>query len=251
MKTIQKNALVIVLLGVVGCGQVSNEELTQQQTREEKSNGKDLNGGEEYVETAFLTGYLANAFDVVVDGQRYSDTEDYYTQKITQLTNEANASGYAGWDLSFDAEIGLDDLAYGMVVFASAAGSRGYAGHAPMEYNGSFSMEIPDNARNAVYAVRANKKVGVTLTPPQDSDKKAIEWCYNFSAELSGISLGSPVILNKFSSRLTKYACATSKQDGIEIPVSIRQETKTKKEQQQQQQQQNENSDEVVSTEEL
>lgn len=215
MKTISTIAIVSSL---VACGQVPTTETQATVAKTEAKDPEEKQVTElksEYQEQAYLTGYLANAFDVVVDGQRYADTEDYYTRKLEQLTAEADDSGYEGWTLSFDAEIGLEDLKYGMTVFASASGNRGYAGQVPMEFNGSFTMEIPDNSRNAVYSVRANKKVNVTLTPPE-SGEKPVRWCYNFSAQLTGVTLGAPVILNSFQSRLTKYACSLER-DGIEI----------------------------------
>jgi len=221
MKVVNTSIAITLVSALLACGQVPTEDQTATKAAKDKE-GKDNVEESEYEGQANLTGYLANAFDVVVDGQKYEDTEDYYTQKLEQLTAEAEASGYEGWTLSFDAEIGLDDLKYGMMVFASAAGNRGYAGQVPMEFNGSFSMEIPENSRNAVYSVRANKKVNVTLTPPESEDgsanEKPVRWCYNFSAQLAGITLGAPVILNTFESRLTKYACSVER-DGIEIPT--------------------------------
>ena len=210
-------ATTAIVSSLIACGQVPSQEQTLV-TKQQKTQ-KDLS----YQDAAYLTGYLANAFDVVVDGKRYADTEDYYTQKLEQLMAEAEKSGYAGWTLSFDAEIGLEDLKYGMMVFASSAGNRGFAGQIPMDFNGSFQMEIPDSAREAVYSVRANKKINLTLTPPEDGESstfgKPIRWCYNFSAQLTGITLGSPVILNSFESRLTKYACSLES-SGIEIPAT-------------------------------
>lgn len=175
-------------------------------------------------EATQLIGYINNAFGVSVDGKDYTDSEDFYTQKITELTDSAKEAGYDGWGLALNAELGLDDLKNGMQVFVASGSQYGFAGSTQVDYDGSFRITIPENARSSLYSLRANKKIDVTLTPPEGAQDdngnalKPVRWCYNFSATMHGIPVnGEPVNLKKFSSTLTKYACQVSS-SGITIP---------------------------------
>lgn len=202
---IQK-ALVLISSILVSCGQLPIDDKNIVNTAFYEENN------------SYVSGYIANAFDVVIDGDTYKDSEDYYTKKLEQLTDEAAKAGYDGWKLSFEAEIGLDDLKDGMTVFVSASGNRGFAGQEQMSFDGSFNFKIPDNAKDAVYSIRANKKVSITLYPPDYLNSLPKKWCFNFSANLNGITVDNPVILNTFESRVTKYACSLNINDGIKIP---------------------------------
>ena len=91
-------------------------------------------------------------------------------------------------------------------------------------YDGRFSFEIPVADQKYQYNLRANKRIGLKLTPPVDQETgvqgESVSWCYNFSAELRSFDAdGESVILNQFTTKLTQYKCqADAENGGIHIP---------------------------------
>lgn len=170
--------------------------------------------------TVSLSGYVVSAWDVVVDGESYTDTEDYYTQQLEALHGMAEEEGYRGWDISFDAQIGLTDLKFGMKVFVVSGTTRGYAAEARVDSEGSFKISFPYDSE-ALYKIRAMKRVSVTLTDPETKEWK--KWCYILSAVEQEVSLMDderPVLLSNFVTQTTTYECESSGNTGITIPSS-------------------------------
>ena len=214
-----KTTIFNIALLITACGQqpVSPETVTDSNTK--ATNAKNTSTAEQDEPTK-IKGYLSNAFEVTVDGEKFGDSEAFYTDQIDRLTEEAVSNGYQDWKLTFDAEIGLADLKYGMDVFIAASDKKGYAGQTSMNYDGSFSVTIPEGARDSVYSLRAVKRVSVTLTPPDElrRTEKTVKWCYNLSADLRNVAVGDLVVLDNFSTRLTKYGCQVDR-SGIAIPA--------------------------------
>jgi hypothetical protein len=166
--------------------------------------------------TTLLRGYIASAFDLSVDGKQYADSEDFYTQELDRLTVEAEASGYEGYVVTFDAEVGLSDLKRSMKVYAIPVEDRGYAGETTVGSDGTFQLTVQKEPV-VDYRVRANKRIGVILTAEADT----VLWCYNFSAEDQDVTMDSelPIILREFTTRITKYKCAIDNGTGMKIPA--------------------------------
>ena len=160
-----------------------------------------------------LQGYIASAFEVEVDNESFADSEDFYTRQLDRLLDEAALAGYRGYDLKFDAELGLGDMKRGMRVYVIGGESRGYGAEASVQGDGTFSMMVPSDG---TYRIRAVKRINVILT----KGKKTVQWCYNFSAVEQAIDLTDtrPVIMRSFETRITKYACETTIGGGITIP---------------------------------
>ena len=171
-----------------------------------------------------IRGYISPAFDVIVDGKQYGDSEDFYSEKLAALKAEAKNAGYEGWTMTLSAAIGLDDLSDGMTVFIAATGNRGYASETYLDTDGRFTFHIPVADQKYKYNIRANKRIGLKLTPPVDKvtgyQAESISWCYNFSAELHDVVTdGESMILNSFSTKITQYKCqSNSENGGIHIP---------------------------------
>ena len=166
-----------------------------------------------------IDGSIASAFAVTVDGHQYQDSEDFYSQKLVELEAEATKAGYAGYQLSFNAQLGLDDLKNDMTVYVQAQGGQGYAGQTQVQQDGTFEIEFPNKASGAVYDVKANKRIGVVLT--SDDGSKVVTWCFNFAGidSIKETDQTKPIILNKFKTTLTRYACE-GQTGGITIPGS-------------------------------
>jgi hypothetical protein len=164
-------------------------------------------------------GYVAGAFELTVDSVKYQDMEDFYTQELTRLPGRVYAAGYdESYDVTLAAEVGLSDLWHHMTVYMAPVEQRGYQGEAKVEKGGEFSISLPIDATSASYQVRANKRIAVLLR--QGSEQISI--CYNFLALDKSVLFDEkekPIILDKFETRITKYACDAEAESGLEIPA--------------------------------
>lgn len=214
---------VITMLGA--CGQTT-DDLSDPKSEAEQEAADDSIGTEgpkKHVSGGYLQGYVVSAFDMTVDDRQYADSEDFYTQQLGRIEDEAREGGYEGYTIKFDAQIGLDDLKHGMKVYVVSSQDRGYAADTRINEKGRFQMSIPAEGVEDTYKIRTNKRVNVILT---SADKKdVVKWCYNFSGLETEATVESPAIINKFQSRLTRYACMAGSDTGITIPAKAQTET--------------------------
>ena len=165
-----------------------------------------------------FTGYVLNAFDVKVDGQSYTDLEDYFTKEVTRLPSRLKEAGYSSNDrATFEAQIGFRDLWTNMDVYVSPTGKQGYQGTGQVGNDGKFSVTLPAAAVDSTYRVRSNKRIRVVIT----KDGAQHNVCYNFSAMEQSVPLtrdGKPIILDTFASQLTAYDCPQSTSGGLSLP---------------------------------
>lgn len=213
---------VLTMLGA--CGQTADDlsspkDATEQQDKDEAA-GEDSTDGEgskKHVSGGYLQGYVVSAFDMTVDDKQYLDSEDFYTQQLGRIEDEAREGGYEGYTIKFDAQIGLDDLKRGMKVYVVSTQDQGYAADTKINEKGRFQMSIPAEGVEDTYKIRTNKRVNVILT--SEDKKDVVKWCYNFSGLETEASVEAPAIINKFQSRLTRYACTTGSDTGITVPA--------------------------------
>ena len=161
-------------------------------------------------------GYIQNAFKIEVNNKEYSDVEEYFTNQIDDLTELIEKAGYVGYKHEFIAEIGLEDLWNNMDVYISPKEQRGFLGKASIDNKGGFNINLPAEANDAEYQVRANKRIGLRLSKA-DEIKNV---CYNFSALDKSVSFSykeKPIILDKFKTSLTKYDCE-KKEGKLDLP---------------------------------
>lgn len=216
-----KVIVLLVITILTGCG-IEVRETESEEKKEEKALETPPQPVQKPLvakaEDVMLRGYIASAFEVEVDGDQYTDSEDFYTRQLARLEGEAIEAGYEGYEVRFNAEIGLSDLKAGMRVFLAPVDSRGYGGETSIQSNGSFQFYIPADGSSQEYKIRSNKRVDVTLT---SADKKTVvKWCYNFSGIDMQVSLNDsrPVVINRFVTQVTRYACSTQS-SGIQIPI--------------------------------
>ena len=218
--------LLSMLLLVHACGAMNSTKACDKEadpTCGDASTTKDVTTSDPYNSDSSLVlrGYVSSAFDLTVDKTAYSDSEDFYTKQLDKLTAEAESSGYKGWKMDFEAQIGLEDLKYDMRVYVASVTGRGFAGESVVDENGEFELTFPD-AGKSTYKIRANKRISVSLTNPKD-ENDIVKWCYNFSAEEQSITLdpakNEPVILSSFVTSLTKYECVVENSGGMSVPA--------------------------------
>lgn len=217
MKTLLQQHILAVLL-VTGCGielQQPTEETINQPTETVEEPEEVINYSEP--QPIYLKGSVSSAFNITVDGQNYTDSEDFYTQQLDVLTSEKEANGYADYKLTFDAQLGLNDLKDGMTLQAEGIGDTGYAGETIIINDGTFELRFPSEAEDEILNIRATKRIGVILTSTKGEN---IYWCYNFYAkkEIELKANGKPIILRHFETKLTKYKCEGRKTSSLSIP---------------------------------
>lgn len=232
---IKKAASIFSALLFLGCGaelpNADQEELDR--LRAEEAAAKEVESErEEQIaleeeelasnEPVFLRGYLSSSFSISVDGQNFEDSEDFYSAQIENLEAEKLVQGYDDYDLTVTGRLGLADLKYGMSVYVESAGESGYGKETVVVADGTFEIQFPPEASGDTFQIRANKRIGVTLT---NDEGDVVKWCYNFYArKVTEVTHGSkPVILREFFTKLTKYDCQTAKKkDGsLGIPKHV------------------------------
>jgi hypothetical protein len=167
-----------------------------------------------------LTGSIVSAFQINVDGQTYSDSEDFYTAEVMRLPEKVSAAGYAGWDARFVAVIGFNDLAKNMKVYLSPVDKSGYTGQANVGHDSKFEISLPWDAKDTNYKIRAVKRVNVVISRGGESKT----FCYNFSAIEKNVlfsEISKPVVLDTFETKLTAYSCESADSaGGVALPSS-------------------------------
>lgn len=215
MKTTLKTlATLSALLVVAACGTADVAKSGSQAAASSDSSGGSsatANG------KVTFTGSVVSAFAITVDGVRYEDSEDFYTQEVMRLPAKVAAAGYSGWDATFDAVLGFNDLAHDMMVYIAPTEKRGYSGQASVGTDAKFLVELPSDATDSSYNVRAVKRVNVLLS----KDGATKRFCYNFSAVDKNVPFNEkdkPIVLDTFVSKMTLYACESQQTGGIVIP---------------------------------
>ena len=223
MKTILLTTLTTVLLPI-GCGTEKFKKSSGPDSIPTIENNHPDQTNLNQTDKIEFTGYVANAFEVSVDGNVYSDLEDFYTEELARLPQKVQEAGYGDtYEINFDAKIGFEDLWQGMIVYIGAVSDRGYQGTGRVTRGGEFAIEMPKRAIEEVYKVRANKRINVILT----SESEIINICYNFSAIEQSVLFSEsekPIILKDFVTKITAYACSDQKDSGIAIPKAVTKE---------------------------
>jgi len=201
----------------VSCGSVQDSALNGSKDKDNKNSssndpsaekdGQLLNG--DYFN---VDGYVS-PINISVNNKQYRDSEDFYTQELKRLQSEVKKE-YAGYQLSFDAAVGLKNFKTGMYVFLVAAGETGVASEAYVDSTGKFSFMLDGKVdKKAMYTLRATKRIGLRLTKGDE----VISWCYNMYAEKEIALETNPVVLRSFETAVTQYQCS-EQNDGIQLP---------------------------------
>lgn len=169
-------------------------------------------------DTIKASGFVVSAFEVTVDGQPYSDLEDFYTRETAKLPERMKAAGYdESYSFQFEAQVGFEDLWRNMTVYLLAEGKTGYAAKTFVDDQGGFKTFIPESEKDKQYRVRAVKRINLLVT--KGAERKM--FCYNFSAKEKAVRFngeGTPVILSDFTSEVSAYDCKLDPTSGVIIP---------------------------------
>lgn len=217
--SLQALVLTIPLMGINllngGCGALEKpDQASASQTSTTSTDDSSQDSG-----PIDFSGYVLNAFEVSVDGEEYLDLEDFYTKELDRLPVKAAEAGFdASYTITLDAEIGFTDLWLNMDVYVSPVAKHGYQGSSRVNEEGKFAIDLPADAVDEAYRVRANKRIRVLATRGGEIKR----FCYNFSAMEKSVPFsdeGKPIILSEFTTSITAYDCVESKSSGLEIPV--------------------------------
>jgi hypothetical protein len=205
-----KNILILITITLVlsACGE------------EEKDCDKDNSCPyeEPEKESFLISGSVISAFTIRVDGKKYLDIEDFYSQEISRLPAKIEAAGHFGYEVALEGELGYSDLINGMQVFLAPKKNRGYAAQSEVYEDASFEFELPKEAAGDVYKLKATKRIALVLSNELEEKR----FCYNFSANETSVKydeLDLPVVLDHFETSITAYDC-TKDENGMIIPTA-------------------------------
>ena len=192
----------ILLLAVSACGYSAKDTGLAADGQPYDKNEKAAALSEK-LDSVAVDGYIS-PIDIDVDGQSYSDGEDFYTAELSRLEGVV-AKEYPGFGMDFEAAVGLRDLKRGMSVYLVSQ-NDGFSGESKVDGSGKFSFYIPNEYADDTYTLRAYKRIGLRLNPPEGSGKTPTYWCYNMYAERVG-TVGKSVVLREFTTKVTRYQC--------------------------------------------
>lgn len=215
-------ALSIIVLSFSCGGQYApkkeDESLTEYEKQPDQPNQTDFSEEEKHwiekfkqdnapEEFFFITGYIS-PFEVIVDEEAYSDSEEFYTSHFNKLEAEKATSGYSDYRLELNADIGITDLKKGMSISIVPTADQGYTAEDIVDWEGKFSTKFPNDADGDSFTIRAIKKIDVTLTKGNET----IKWCYNLiaSRKVEAKADSKPYIIKNFTTKVTKYKCTRS-----------------------------------------
>jgi hypothetical protein len=158
-------------------------------------------------------GSVQYAFDLTVDGEKFSDIEAYYTKQILGLAKKVADAGYKADSVEFVGRMGFSDFIQDMTVFVSSSG--GLQGRGVVNAQGNFEVNIanPTLKTGGTFKIRATKRVQILLLNGGSVTKKL---CYNFSAVEKNVA-DTVVSLENFRTDFTLYDCEQVS-DGMAIP---------------------------------
>lgn len=162
-----------------------------------------------------IKGAIVSAFEMQVDGSSYQDSEDFYTKELAILKSQMTQKGYKGYTINFDAQIGLENMANGMEVYAESTTGQGFAGQTQVDQQGQFELAVPASDEQESFQLRAVKRINILLESPDL--KTSVTWCYNFSGTAPTANLNSSVIVSTFTTEVTSYACS-AEQGALSLP---------------------------------
>lgn len=224
MKTML-TAIIMMVVFQVSCGAAQDSALNGAKDNNSNDptdkNGQLLANGDYFN----VDGYVS-PINISVNGKQYRDSEDFYTQELKRLQAEVKKE-YAGYQLSFDAAVGLKNFKTGMYVFLVAASDTGVASESYVDSTGKFSFMLDGKVdQKAMYTLRATKRIGLRLTKGEE----VISWCYNMYAEKEIALETNPVVLRSFETVVTQYQCS-EQNDGIQLPEREEDDLKTEMDQ--------------------
>lgn len=207
-KAVFGGILFVGSLALTGCGIIIGDSHSDSAEDEKRP-----------TEPRTFRGYIGGVFEVTVDQSLYGDMEDFYTQEVAALPEKVSAAGYdSSWNARFDAQVGFSDLWKDMTVYISPADGQGFQSKTFVDRDGGFSVTLPPEALNQTYKIRANKRIGITLSRGETVKKL----CYNFSAVETSAPFADnalPIVINSFVTTITAYACEANDSTGVQVPA--------------------------------
>ncbi|MEN6636650.1 MAG: hypothetical protein ABFC56_12415 [Clostridiaceae bacterium] len=202
-----KTALMAMALALVGCG--SGFELKAGDAAKPTAAVAD-----EQAQTVEFNGSVGYAFEMSVNGQKYSDIESYYTSEASTLLEKVAAAGHNVDAVEFQGKLGFADFIEDMEVFV--ASSLGSQGKSVVDAQGNFAVTVPNLKKGpASFKVRATKRVQIVLFSGGVATKRL---CYNFAAVEKDV-VENPIMLSDFTTDFTLYDCE-QQNAGIAIPAA-------------------------------
>lgn len=175
-------ALMISLFALVGCGQI--EELMKPEDKPE----------------IMVKGYIQRAFEIKVDGVTFLDSENFYTNFLSQVVAVKYPNESANNNITLEGSYGLEDFGSDAMVFAY--GSDKEVIQTKTDGDASFSFEGKESVS---YSVKVVMRIGLLLEDKET--KEEVRYCYLLKAQEKA-NAGQNVIFDEFSTQLNSSQCS-------------------------------------------
>jgi hypothetical protein len=162
-----------------------------------------------------LTGYIA-PMNLVIDGSKFDDVEQFATIQLERLQGEATKSGLMAVIVG---GIGVLDWKVGATAFIESRGFATEVGVDPTD--GTFLADVPYVPR-AKINVKTVKRIAVELIRADQTIVQ--EKCFNVSGTAhvnADADADIRIIVRSFSTQLTTYSCVVANRGGLSVPAPV------------------------------
>lgn len=181
--------------------------------------GEDLSNHPEDPSTAAATfsGYVQKAFAITVDGEKFDDSEQFYTNFIPALILPHYAVPVDAM-LTVEGQYGMDEFGSNAWVFMTPTQNEGDLFQAQTDSYSKFTIQVTDAALNSTYKARLVIRIGLLVTQVgSDPD----HFCYVLTGARDNIALtdkSKPIIFDVFTTQLNTYKCDQVTDSQLVIP---------------------------------
>lgn len=166
-----------------------------------------------------FSGSVQRAFEITVNGNKFADSEDFYTKFIDELilTDSEYAERFQDGNIEVEGTYGVSTFGSRADVFISAQNGDGYSFEARTDSSAKFKVEVPQAAEGS-YKARVVTRIGLKLT---SSSGDTSHYCYLLHSIRDNVEVSAsakPIIFDEFSTQLTSYNCNSQEVSKLIIP---------------------------------
>lgn len=164
-----------------------------------------------------FTGYVQKAFALTVDGQKFDDSEQFYTNFIDRLVLPHYVVP-AGASLTVEGQYGMDEFGSNSWVFMTPSQKEGDLFQARTDAYSKFSVEVTKASLGSTYKARLIIRIGLLVT---QASRDPDHFCYVLTGARDDIALSEsskPIIFDVFTTQLNTYKCDQVTDSQLVIP---------------------------------
>lgn len=164
-----------------------------------------------------FSGYVQKAFAITVDGVRFEDSEQFYTNFISSLILPHYVVPEDA-TITVEGQYGMDEFGSNAWVFMTPAQQEGDLFQARTDSASKFTVQVTDAALNSTYKARLVIRIGLLVSSPSEDPE---HFCYVLTGARDDVALSEkskPIIFDNFSTQLNTYKCEQVTDSQLIIP---------------------------------